>query len=75
MTKEAQSDFLIQNAINKMTEFLIEDYKLPVTEAMNIVYNSETLNILQNKETELFIQSPAYIYELLKEEYLNGKIA
>jgi hypothetical protein len=75
MTKDVQNDFLIQNAVDKMTKYLIEDFNLNVVDAMNVIYNSEVFRLLHDKKTELFIQSPAYIYELLKNEYLTGKMA
>jgi hypothetical protein len=75
MTKDVQNDFLIQNAVDKMTKYLIEDFNLNVVDAMNVIYNSEVFRLLHDQKTELFIQSPAYIYELLKNEYLTGKMA
>jgi len=74
MTKETQNSFLIQNAVDKMTEYLTEDFSLNVVDAMNVIYNSEVFHLLQDEKTELFVQSPAYIYELLKNEYLTGKL-
>ena len=37
-------------------------------EAMDIVYNSRTFELLCDLGTHLYYESPAYVYELLKEE-------
>ena len=57
-----------------MTQFLTEDFHLDIPTALNVVYNSKTMALLQDRDTELFIQSPSYVYELLKNEYLTGKL-
>jgi len=40
-----------------------------------LIYNSEVYIKLMDKETGLYIESSAYVYELLKEEYRMGKLA
>lgn len=37
-------------------------------EAMNQFYNSEVFEKLQDKETGLYKESPAYVYDLFKDE-------
>lgn len=74
MTNFQTSSFLINHTVDQMTQFLTEDYDLDIPTALNVIYNSRTLSLLQNKETELFIESPSYVYELLKKEYLTGKL-
>ncbi len=74
MTNFQPSSFLINHIVDQMTLFLTEDFHLDIPTALNIVYNSKTLSLLQNKDTELFIESPSYVYELLRREYLTGKL-
>lgn len=74
MKKFQPASFLINHIVDRMTQFLTEDYHLDIPTALNIVYNSKTLSLLQNKNTELYIESPSYVYELLKSEYLTGKL-
>ena len=66
MTTQQLQDFLIAYAIDRMTEFLIEDYGLSITESLNFIYNSETYQKLVKTTTGLYEQSPSYIYELLE---------
>lgn len=55
-----------------MTEYLIQDYHISLEQALDFIYNSDTYQKLENKETGLYIESPAYIYQLLDNEYKTG---
>ena len=59
-----------------MTLFLLymEDFKVPVLEAMQRLYTSETFSKLNNIETGLYLESPSYIYDIYKSEKENGRI-
>lgn len=74
MTKKVQTSFLIGHIIDEMTKYLIEDFNLDIASALNVVYNSHVYDLLINNELELYSQSPAYIYELLKKEYLTARL-
>lgn len=65
---EQQINFMIAYAVDRMTEFLIEDYQLSIPQALSVIYNAETYQKLLQTETGLYTQSPSYIYELLEEE-------
>lgn len=75
MSEQRQQDFIIAYAIDRMTEFLIEDYQIEIPQALQYIYNSETYQKLQKTENGLFIQSPSYIYELLNKEYQSGQFS
>lgn len=75
MTNQQLQDFLIAYAIDRMTEFLIEDYGLSIVESLNFIYNSETYQKLIKTKNGLYEQSPSYIYELLEREYKTGRVA
>ena len=65
---QKQTDFLVNHIVDKITEYLAMDYSLEISEALKIVYESRVYELLQDTEGELFLQSPSYIYELLKRE-------
>lgn len=65
---------MISHIVDKITVFLIEDFQLDIPSALNIVYTSDTFRALSDKETDLYSQSPSYIYEWLKREFLTGKL-
>ena len=75
MTNQQLQDFLIAYAIDRMTEFLIEDYELSIAECLDFIYNSETYQKLIRTKNGLYEQSPSYIYELLEKEYKTGTAA
>lgn len=75
MTSQQLQDFLIAYAIDRMTEFLIEDYGLSIVESLDFIYNSETYQKLVETKNGLYEQSPSYIYELLEKEYKTGRVA
>ena len=54
-----------------MTEYLVIDNNMELTDALKAVYQSKIYQQLQDKEGGLYVQSPSYIYELLRKE-LNG---
>ena len=54
---------------------LVEDYQISIPEALDILYNSETYEKLQDERTGLYFQSPVYVYDFLQQELKNGKIA
>lgn len=71
MTKQQQTDYLIAHIIDEMTQYLMIDFKLDIVSALNVIYNSNVFVMVQDTKNELYIQSPSYIYELLKKEYLE----
>ena len=67
MTKEQINKYLTNRAVDKMTEYLMQ--------ALDFIYNSDTYQKLNDKETGLYVESPAYIYQLLDREYKTGVFA
>lgn len=62
------ANFLTDHVISEMTSYLMEDYGYSLEEALDAIYTSHTLELLQIEEGELYVQSPAYVYELLLKE-------
>lgn len=63
-----QIQFIINNDVEQIVAYLQEDYQLSVLEAFDKVYNSRIYEKLSNIKTGLYLQSPDYIYDYLKEE-------
>ena len=59
------AEYLISNIIDHLVVFLMEDNKIGLEESFDKVYRSEVTKQLQDKETELYVQSPAYVYEMM----------
>ena len=63
-----QIQYIINNDVEQIVAYLQEDYKLSLLEAFDKVYNSRIYEKLSNIKTGLYLQSPDYIYDYLKEE-------
>lgn len=70
--KKAQ--YLIEGITKDIVEFLIEDKGMSLTEAIALFHNSETFDKLLNLHTGLYIESSAYVYEILLKELKMGKL-
>ena len=57
--------YLTNYALSELVKYVIEDTGCSIEEAMERVYNSPLMTALQDEEGELYVQSPAYLYELL----------
>ena len=64
-------NYLAECITQDLIKYLIEDNKISINEAMDIVYNSNTFSKLYDFETHLYRESSAYVYEILKEELKN----
>ena len=53
---------------------LTEDQNIEYDEEMNKFYNSEVFEKLQDQETGLYLESPAYVYVFFKDEMNFGHI-
>ncbi len=59
----------IQNCdVEEIVSLLQENYGMDILEAFDTIYNSKIYQKLLDTATGLYIQSPLYIYEYLKEE-------
>ena len=57
--------YLTDFALSELVRYLMEDTGCNLEQAMEKVYNSSLMTALQDEENELYIQSPAYLYELM----------
>ena len=72
MTDETR--FLIDSLVEQLTLMAVEEYKLSVPQALQLVYNSQLYEKITDLETGLYYQSAKYNYELLRHEMKYGKI-
>ncbi len=76
MTQPADNnfDFLVEYITARVVEWIMRDHHLGLEEALLLFHNSETFDKLCQKHTGLYIESPAYIYEVLTEEFRRGTL-
>lgn len=67
-THKQMADFLIDHVISEMVKYLMEDYGYSLEKSLELVYHSHTIELLQIEEGELYVQSPAYVYDMLLQE-------
>lgn len=72
MNKKVQ--YLIEGITKDIIAYIMEDYDTDMPAAIDLFHNSETFEKLSNEATELYIESSAYVYEILKSEIKMGKI-
>jgi hypothetical protein len=57
--------YLTDYALSELVKYVMEDTGCSIEQAMEKVYNSPLMDILQDEDGELYVQSPAYLYELM----------
>ena len=57
--------YLTDYVLSELVRYVMEDTGCTLEQAMNNVYNSVLMPALQDEENELYIQSPAYLYEMM----------
>ena len=57
--------YLTNYALSELVKYVMEDTNCTIEQAMERVYNSPLMPALQDEEGELYVQSPAYLYEML----------
>lgn len=72
MSKKAQ--YLIEGITKDIISFLMSDRSLDMASAISLFYNSDTFAKLTDEATGLYIESSAYVYEILQTELKMGKI-
>lgn len=72
MNKKAQ--YLIEGITKDIVAYLMEENDMDLATAISLFHNSETFEKLSDDNTGLYIESSAYVYEILKTELKMGKI-
>ena len=57
--------YLTDYVLSELVKYVMEDTGCTIEQAMERVYNSPLMPALQDEEGELYVQSPAYLYELM----------
>ena len=70
----SKTDQLIEYITSDIISYILEDSKLPMLEAMQQLYTSQTYVKLNDLETGLYRESSPYVYDIFKTEKANGKI-
>lgn len=66
--------FLFEGISADVVRYLVERNGMDLQEAIATFHNSETFEKLEDFETGLYIESPAYVYDMLLSELKNGRL-
>ena len=69
MTKQ---ELLMEYSIQDIIEYMVEDLQIEYDKAMQIFYNSQTFDKLIDIRTGLYLESSAYVYNILQDEINSG---
>ena len=70
----SDKEFLIEANIQDIIKYIMTDLGVSIKEAMRRFYMSEIFEKLQDTKTGLYLESPAYVYNLFQDEMNFGKI-
>ena len=68
MSEEKRKDFLVNYIVDQLTAFVMEDYRVSLDKALEIIYASRLYSLLLDEKACLTSDSPSYLYEVLKRE-------
>lgn len=71
---ENNARYLFEGISSDVVRYLVERDGMDLPEAIYTFHNSETFSKLEDFDTGLYIESPAYVYDLLKSELKNGRL-
>lgn len=74
MKRDNNFEFLVEYITAKVVEWLIKDKNIGLEEALLMFHNSETFDKLCERKTDMYIESPGYIYEIFQEELRRGTL-
>ena len=67
-------DFMLEGMTRDLAVMLMERRKMPVTDALDTLYNSETYEKLSDPRSGLYFQAPGYVYDFLDKEIEYGRM-
>ena len=67
-----QIDMMKEDICAELIALLMKDRHYTMSEAIDMLYNSDTYNRIQDQSTGLYYQSPGYSDAFLQQEFLTG---
>lgn len=68
------ANYLTDYALSELVKYVMEDTGCSIEQAMEKVYTSALMPALQDEEGELYVQSPAYLYELMNNPQIKYSV-
>ena len=67
-----QIDMMKEDVCAELIALLMKDKHYTMSEAIDMLYNSDTYSCIQDPSTGLYYQSPGYSYTFLQQELMAG---
>ena len=67
-------DYMLEGMTRDLAVMLMERRKMPVTDALDTLYKSETYEKLSDPRSGLYFQAPGYVYDFLDKEIEYGRM-
>ena len=67
-------DYMLEGMTRDLAVMLMERRKMPMTDALDTLYNSETYEKLSDLRSGLYFQAPGYVYDFLDKEIEYGRM-
>lgn len=67
-------EFLVEYITAKVVEWMMKEQRIGLEEALVQFHNTETFEKLCDRDTALYIESPAYVYDTYLEEFRRGTL-
>lgn len=71
---ENTARYLFEGISADVVRYLVERDGMNLKDAISTFHNSETFARLEDFDTGLYIESPAYVYEMLRAELRYGRL-
>ena len=68
------ANYLTDYALSELVKYVMEDTGCSIEQAMEKVYTASLMPALQDEEGELYVQSPAYLYELMNDPQIKYSV-
>ena len=65
---------MLEGMTRDLAVMLMERRKMPMTDALDTLYNSETYEKLSDPRSGLYFQGPGYVYDFLDKEIEYGRM-
>ena len=66
--------YLVEGITKDIIAYIMEDEDVDLSTAITQFHNSETFAKLSDENTGLYVESPAYVYEIFKDEMKYGRL-
>jgi len=64
----AEVQYLIECLVQELLDILMNQYGMTMREALDAVYTSRTMALIEDEESGMYYQSAAYVMSFLSEE-------